>query len=75
MDPSPRSSTCNTLLVENDLGSVNLEKDLDMSSSSSEQVSTELSAETVTSVHQDDWHDKDHSEDENHIADCIGNLE
>ena len=40
--------------------------DLDMSSSLSDQESTELSAETVRSVHQDDWHDKDHSEDKSH---------
>ena len=66
MDPLPRSSTSNTLLVENDFSAVNLEEDLDMSSSSSDQESTELSAETVRSVtKKDDWGRKKHSKVEN----------
>ena len=55
----------NALLVEKDLCSVNLEEDLDMSSSSCDQESTELSTETVRStLQQDDWDLKEHSYDE-----------
>ena len=65
MDPFPRSSSSKTLLEENIHCTVILEEDLDMSSSSSDQESTELSAETVRAVHhQDDWDRKEHSDDE-----------
>ena len=60
-----RSSTSNTFLEENDFYGVNLEEDLNMISSSCDQESTELSAETVRSApNEDDWDRKKHSYDD-----------